>query len=264
MHTRYNGANKSRARTRTGKPHFYAGHLLIIIIIGLYMQSCQLIYPAEGDTVIEEITVGKITTLIINDVFNVYITPDSTNRLAIECGENQIKTIKAIYDSTNHKLTLDNTVRIRGVQGYKPINVNLHTNVLTEIIVEQAAGIYLTDTLHVSNFLLTHNGDMGDCNLILNTERIEITMNDNAGKYIFSGRTNRLFIYNRGMSVVDAKELQALEIECIQLSAGNCYLSAKEKLIWKIYRNGNIFQNGTVGFAQGERYGKGELYFANQ
>ena len=234
--------------------------MLSVLLAMFYIQSCQLIYPAEGDIVINEISIGEVKSLTINDVFDVYVTPDSTNQLIIECGENQAKTIKTLYDSVNIKLTLDNTAKVISTQGYRTIKVYLHTNLLTEIEITEAARVYFTDTMRVQSFLFSQKGDMGDCNLKLIAENIEIKINDCSGKYMLSGNTNYLYIYNRGLATIDATELFATKVQCNQLSNGHCYTSAQKELNWKIYRNGNIYQNGGIEHIKGESYGKGKLY----
>ncbi len=234
--------------------------MLSVLLAMFYIQSCQLIYPAEGDIVINEISIGEVKSLTINDVFDVYVTPDSTNQLIIECGENQAKTIKTLYDSVNLKLTLDNTAKVIATQGYRTIKVYLHTNLLTEIEITEAARVYFTDTMRVQSFLFSQKGDMGDCNLKLIAENIEIKINDCSGKYMLSGNTNYLYIYNRGLATIDATELFATKVQCNQLSNGHCYTSAQKELNWKFYRNCNIYQNGGIEHIKGESYGKGKLY----
>ena len=234
--------------------------VISFLLTVFYMQSCQLIYPAEGDIVINETLIGEVKSLIINDVFNVYITPDSTNLITIECGENQARTIKILYDSISRKLTLANTAKIIATQGYRPINVYLHVNSLAEIEITEAARVYFTDTMHVSNFLFSHHGDMGDSDLKLNAENIEIKIYDSGGKYMFSGNANYLYIFNRGLATINATELLAIKVKCNQVSNGHCHLSAQKELRWKIYMNGNIYQNGIIEHIEGESYGKGKLY----
>lgn len=247
-------------KNRVRKTIYTVKFAISVLFFVFYTQSCQLIYPAEGDIVINEISIGEVTTLIINDVFDVYVTPDSTNQLTIECGENQAKTIKTLYDSVNLKLTLDNTAKVIATQGYRTIKVYLHTNSLTEIEITEAAGVYFTDTMHVPSFLFSQKGDVGDCNLKLIAENIEIKINDCSGKYALSGNTNYLYVYNRGLATIDATELLATKVQCNQLSNGDCYVSAQKELNWKIYRNGNIYQNGEIEHIKGESYGKGKLY----
>jgi hypothetical protein len=115
----------------------------------------------------------------------------------------------------------------------------------------------------VPEFRFASVGDMGNADIILNTNSINIDNVDTNGRYIIRGRTNRLKIHNKGLSIVDARDLAAQEVECLQYSLGDCFINASEKLKWAIYRTGNIYQSGAVDTIEGTRYGTGNLFIDN-
>lgn len=233
---------------------------LITIFTAAITTACQMLYPAEGEIVTKEIKVGNIKKLIINDIFDLYITPDTTNKMIIESGINQQKNIEIQYSPHTSQLTLSNTSTFRAKQGYRRIKINLHTSTITQIEQNEASGIYFTDTLHTTEFIYTNNSDMGNTDIMLDAQKVTIYNHNTNGIYQLKGKAQQIIIHNQGLSTVDASEMPAAEIECVQISLGNCYIRAMEKLRWSIYRNGNIYQNGQIDNIEGHSHGKGKLY----
>ncbi len=232
----------------------------IFVLFIFSLTSCQLLYPGEGETVVEQVPVKQVNSLVVDDIFDVYLFPDSVPALYIEAGENQIKTITTQYDSLALQLVIGNSASMRVTQGYKRIKVYLHSNTLTSVEITVAGSLYFIDTLTVPQFRFASVGDMGNADIILNTNYIEIDNVDTNGRFKIRGHANRLKINNKGLSIVDARDLDANEIECNQYSLGDCFVKASEKLKWAIYRAGNIYQSGVIEDIEGTRFGSGNLF----
>ena len=236
---------------------------LLGLLLPVAFSSCQLLYPGEGEILIEQIPVHKVLSLTVDDVFDVYIIPDTINTFYIEAGENQMKTIKTTYDSVTGQLTIDNEVSFRVAQGYRRIKATLHADSIRSVEFTVAGGLYFMDTLAVPNFRFASRGDMGNAEVILKSNSVEIENVDTNGRYIFRGKTNKLTVFNRGLSIVDARDLVAMETEIGQYSLGDCHVKATSKLRYSIYRNGNVYQHGQLQDVQGTIFGTGSFFIIN-
>ena len=237
--------------------------LIIVLFIALFFNSCQFMFKGEGEHTIEEVPIGRVFDFVVNDVFDVYVIPDSIPKLYLEAGENQLKTITTQYDSITGTLTINNTVVFQVAQGYKKIKVILHTNTLADIDFTVAGSLYFSDTLKVHAFRYSVHGDMGIGDLILDANYVEINAYDANGMFNIHGKAEKLRVLNRGLSTINALDVQAKHVECYNYSYGDCHVSAQVSLKWWIYRYGDIYQHGEITDIEGFRFGEGDFFIVN-
>ncbi|MDD2564405.1 MAG: DUF2807 domain-containing protein [Salinivirgaceae bacterium] len=237
--------------------------LIIVLFIALFFNSCQFMFKGEGEHTIEEVPIGRVFDFVVNDVFDIYIIPDSIPKLYLEAGENQLKTITTQYDSITGKLSINNSIVFRAARGYKKIKVILHTNTLADIDFTVAGSLYFSDTLTVPTFRYSVHGDMGVGDIILKANYVEMNVYDASGIYDIRGETVKMRILNRGLATVSAIDMQAKQVECYNYSLGDCHVRAQTSLKWGIYRYGDIYQYGQIADIKGVCLGNGAFFIVN-
>ncbi|HON19041.1 MAG TPA: DUF2807 domain-containing protein [Salinivirgaceae bacterium] len=230
------------------------------IVVILFIVSCENIFPGEGKLQTQEYSFSCIKKLVIDDIFNVTIIPDTLTRVTITAGENQLETVSIEFDTISETLNLSNTVRMRMLQGYAPIEVKVHTSTLNEIAVTLASTVSFSDTLYADVFKFISNGDISNAKILINAHMVEIKNIDITGKIIIEGKAQKLAIINRGLSGIDGRNFKVKEIQCEQYSMGDCHLVADSALRWSIFRNGNIYQYKAIPVLHGQRWGSGQLF----
>lgn len=231
---------------------------LLLVLAALSSVSCEILYNGAGDLTIEQYIVSEIRNVIFDDIFEVYYVPDTTRKLLIEGGKNQLKTVTV--KESGGKLTISNTIKLQALRDYNKIKVFLYSPTLDTLIFTEAGSFTTTDTLRTNSFCFQMEGDMGNAKITLKVNSFAIAVNDANGNYNINGIANYSRINNRGAAEIDARNLKSKKTECYQLSLGNCHTQATDELYYEIRREGNIYQYGNCVNIDGIREGEGKFY----
>ncbi|MCK5823057.1 MAG: DUF2807 domain-containing protein [Bacteroidales bacterium] len=232
---------------------------LIVLIFFITINSCKKddFIINSGEVIKKEFLLDDFSQLEIDKYFNVYITDDTINKIVFEGGENLLENIETkIQDS---RLIINNNNKSYWLKKYDKINIYLSTNSLKKILIKEPSNVYSTNCIKRNSFDIEVRADISTVNLEVDCDKFFLKIYDSTGDFILNGNSKYCFVYFRGSAVVHAKNLFTNSIEITNCSTGDAYINAKNKIIYNIIRNGNIYYSGDAYDIQGDVSSSGKL-----
>ncbi len=216
--------------------------------------SCQKIFfnDEEGTRVIQ---LDDFVAADISGIFDIVLIQDSTNKLVIT-GKKDITSITAVVK--NNTLVIDD---------HKKMTVNPDKNTLTihftnieHLVSNDPVFISNTDTIKADKFIYEGIGEIAEARLVVDCNYFLIVNSANTLGYSFiSGYAKAAVLFNRYGSSIFAGELFCSDVEAINGSVGDIYLSASDNVTASIKGPGNIYYHGKPAVKIVEQTGSGKI-----
>ncbi len=222
--------------------------LFIIIVLLSFLLSCNKenrfdCIKSTGKIINSERQLNDFKELEIDDVFNVFITQDTINKIIIEGGENLLPLI--ITEVKDKKLFIKNNNKCNWVRSYKKeLNIFLYTQSLEHIILYGESKIISIDTLDIEVFTIDNWSRASKIELTINCSSSHLNIHGGTGSYTLRGRSGVSYIYSSGTGHVFADNLKTGYTYITNNSTGDCHIYVTKELGFKILRSGNIYYSG--------------------
>jgi hypothetical protein len=216
--------------------------------------SCQkiLFNDDEGTRVIR---LNDFHAADISGIYDIVLIQDSTNKLVIS-GKKDINSITAIIK--NDTLIIDD---------HKKMTVNPDKNTLTihftnieHLVTNDPVYISNTDTIRADKFIYAGIGEIAEARLVVDCNYFLIVNSANTLGYSYiSGYANSSVLFNRYGSSIFAENLKCRDVEVINGSVGDIYLSASDNIAAYILGPGNVYYRGKPVIKIYEQKGTGKI-----
>ena len=216
--------------------------------------SCQKIFfnDDEGTRVIQ---LDDFIAADISGIYDIILIQDSTNKLVIT-GKKDINSITAVVK--NDTLTIDD---------HKKMTVNPDKNTLTihftnieNLVTNDPVYISNKDTIRANSFKYAGIGEIAEARLVVDCNYFLIVNSANTLGYSYiNGYANKAVLFNRYGSSIFAENLKCTNVEAINGSVGDIYLSASDNITAFIWGPGNIYYHGKPVIKITEQTGTGKI-----
>jgi hypothetical protein len=232
---------------------------LYFIFVSFLIISCQKILFNNEDEETRELSFGNFHAVRIYGMYNLVLIQDSSNRMVIT-GSNDINSIDAIIK--NDTLIIDNHKKI----SFNP-NKNklaLYFSNLNFVVTYDPVSISNRDTIRADNFLYEALGKLAEVRMIVDCNNFYFVNSANTlGHFSFIGKATNCWFFNRYGCSIFADSLYCKNIEIVNESVGDVYVSSSESIRAYIWGPGNIYYHGTPVIEVIEKRGDGRVIKGN-
>ncbi len=236
----------------------------IIFFIGiLCVSACKKAnrfdcFKRTGSIIKEERVLPYFDKIQVYNKFDIIITQDTINSVVIEAGENIVSNIETTVE--DGRLTIRNNNKCNFTRSYeKTLNIFIHIKNLVEFTHRGAGDARSTNTI-LSEVLTVNSWDGIDTiNFKVNTKRVNAYMHTGNADIIVSGSTDSCFIYGRGNGFIRAGNLQSNYVYVNNISSGDYFIWAKDKIDALVQYIGNIYYEGDPANINKQESNKGRL-----
>jgi hypothetical protein len=217
---------------------------IIVLVVGLIFRGCEkdkCIY-STGEHVQKVFTAEKYFTVLSYGMFDIELVQDTAYYVEGVGGANEIDKVEASVK--NDTLSLYNYNSCFWMRDYIRPLIRLHFSDIKRMNLYETSHVYSSDSI-TDNFMFSVQCMMADVNLVLNNTNFYFYVhNKTAGRYIFRGKSDNVYLSGHYCSVIDASELKTRKTEIRNYSIADFKVWATEELNAQIYSRGNIYYKG--------------------
>jgi hypothetical protein len=219
-------------------------------------------FKSRGKIVTETRSPGEFNEIEIASLMDVYLVPDSENKVVIEAGEHLMKLIST--EVSDGRLILKNRNKCNWVRSYKKrIKVEVHTTRIDLIEIPGECDLFSTDTLRSDRMEVNITAGVNKIGLITKCNELHFTVHAGTGDFVMGGIAGTAYIYNLGTGYFDGQNLITGTTYITSKSTGDCYIYASGLIEAKLLNSGDIFYYGHPGTTKIlEKTGSGNLISA--
>lgn len=229
-------------------------NLLFIVGISIALTSCHDIVDGSSGAMTSQYRQEPLFRAIQMDGnIDVFVTQDTSFTIKVEAGENLINYIETsvvgdmlvIYEAPNN------------IVNTKPIKVYLTMDSLYDVSMEGSGN------LDVNNMLCDHLNfesiGSGDANLEITGQSVNLEMRGSGDAYLI-GTANSFNAYIQGSGDLNARFLQANDVNIEIEGSGDAIVYAANSLIATITGSGDIIYYGSPNTVTTSVSGSGNIY----
>jgi hypothetical protein len=223
------------------QPVFWLLSLILILISqGCEKEKC---FYRTGEHVQKVLSDDKYFTVLSYGMFDIELVQDTNYYVEGVGGANEIDKVEASIK--NDTLSLYNYNSCFWMRNYVRPLVRLHFSDIKRINLYETSYVFSNDSI-TDNFTMTVQCLMADVNLVFNnTDFFFYVHHKTGGRYIFSGKTDNVFLDGYYCSVIDASELKTRKTLIKNHSIADFKVWATDELNAQIYDRGNIYYKGS-------------------
>jgi len=226
------------------KNKFKYFYFLLLAVFICNVQCDKFYLFDSGDTITETRYPGTFSTIVFNDIFDVYIMNDTVDYLDIRGGSNVLNCVST--EIKNDTLSIDNNIKARWSRSYDRVKITVHSTRLVRLFLWAPCNIKTIGQFAGNTFSVGCRGKTSEIDLDLKMNYIGVGIDWESFDYIkLKGVTKKLSIDNWCSSRVIADSLIANEVNITNASIADCYVNATTKLTAKLKSTGNIYYKGT-------------------
>ena len=217
--------------------------LIIIVTLGLFGCNPDKCFHSTGELTLENRTVDDFSALIIYDVFDVEIIPDTLCRVELWTGEKLLPYITTkLQDSA---LVIKNENECNWLRSFenRP-QIRVFCNNFQDIRVEGEIDLEFKDTLHTDIFTFHVWSGLSTARLMLDVQELRFSLNGGSGEFYFDGKTRRSNFHCDGNGYVFAQGLASEVSSITHISTGDVYVSVTNELNARLLRSGDVYYSG--------------------
>ncbi len=221
---------------------------LTLITILIFASSCKKEHMCDcfirtGDITTQSRDLADFETIVAKDIFNVYISDDTTNSITIEGGENLIKNI--FTEIENETLLIENQNTCNWTRSYKKdLYIYISATNLKNISIEGPINLYSTNTLKFDTLRIDINTGISSLDIDVDNSHTSLRIHSGTGDYKLSGKTNYSYLYSCGNSYINAQNLITNFTHIVHRSTGSSNVNVKEKFLIENIEHGTVYYTG--------------------
>jgi len=229
-------------------------HICYLLLI-----TCTACHKQDNSSVIEK-KLSEYDTLILNSVLDVELIQDTINYIRLQSHPTVLKHLET--EVTNGNLFIENTYNGNFLMPEQSkVWIQLHTNGLSKIIVNQTCLVHNTVPLTGKELGLVMAGKVNQADLVLQCETFYYWNNFPCGGQIkLSGQVKNLKLWNVALMGIDAKGLQSENALVENNGKADCKITCSQHFTGKLTGDGHILLWGKPTTVMlNEQSGAGEL-----
>jgi hypothetical protein len=202
-------------------------------------------FKKTGEIETKIIDLDSFEYIDINDLFNVVLIQDSTNKLEIKGGKNVIQKVEFTQNDT--LLSIENTNTCNWTRSYQEvIELDIHFTELKRVGIY--GQVYLTnrDTIYSSDLSIVVYSKASKANLTVNTNQFRFSLWEATGEYYLHGKTNYSYYGTGRYGYIYAKDLKSKYVRASNESTGDIYVNADNSIQAWLSSYGNIYYTGNA------------------
>lgn len=223
--------------------------------------SCdsKLCFHNSDALITDSITFEGVENYEFNDVFEIKLVQDTTDKIIITADENNISSIT--FEQIGNRLYVDNKGNCDFIRGKKNIpELEIHAINIDTILVYEYCKIKSLNTLKFMYFNILYRTDIGYCDINIRNRQLRVSAWTLSGEYRITGdsdfvslsasgvseiyadslTTDCLWIVHNSSKVIKANVSDSLSV--FLLNQGNLYLGNEPNKIFEKY----ILATGTI------------------
>ncbi len=218
----------------------FKAYLLILLLQILF--SCR----NEFDERTRQVSLSPFHTVVLNSVFNVYVTQDTTFSIKIIANGQVSDKVSAIV--INDTLSISNNAKQQWLHPEtNKVTLYITSNQPAQIRVNQTCFIQTINPIISDSFFLLMESPVKlmQANLELNCKTFNYWNNYLCGGRItLTGKVGNLTVNSFSIMSVDASNLIADNANIQNSSAGDCDIFVTDELDYSLHGTGNIYVRG--------------------
>lgn len=222
--------------------------LLLFLFLCILSGSCKKenrydCLKGTGNITCREEALSEFKVLQIEDLFQVYITSDTLNKIHLEGGENLLPLIS--YEVHGDTLVLQNNNKCNWVRSYKKkLYAYFNVKSLQEIVVNGESDIFTAGVWRGNEMFVNVWAGIASTDLAIDCDKFHLNVHAGTGNYTLKGKAGVSYIYSMGNSYVFANSLASYFTYITNSSTGDCFVNATNEIGAKISSSGNIYYTG--------------------
>lgn len=219
--------------------------ILILVFIFLLFSNCEgeRCFYKSGKYTEKVILIDTFKQIHVYGMFDIELVQDTGYFIEGVGGENIIDNIEATLK--NDTLDIFNYNSCFWLREYERPLLRIHFSDINQMNLYETSYVFSTDSI-TDDFRLTTQCMMAEINLLLNNKGFFFYVHHKtAGKYIFSGKTENLYLDGYYCSIIDASQLESKKATIKNHSIADFSVWATEQLNAEIYNTGNIYYRGS-------------------
>jgi len=237
----------------------------ILCITLISLSSCEKydLLKGSGKTIVIERQLLDFGSIEVNDLFEISLMKDSSNKVIISGGENLLDKIKT--DINNNSLIISDNNTCGWTRSYEDkIQIEIHYKTLNHLILNGEATVKCKNTIEMSNLAIDVHSGIAILDLNLNCESMNFNVHGGTGNYFLSGKIGYCYTYINGNGYLFADSLKTDFMYINNSSTGDLHINVIKELEYTIKNRGNIYYTGDpykITIVEG--FGKGKLIREN-
>ncbi|MCZ4409713.1 DUF2807 domain-containing protein [Cryomorphaceae bacterium 1068] len=215
---------------------------------------------SKDEELIRTFDLDAFNKIEFNDSFKVRFHTSDEFKIVANGSERFIEDLEVI--STGDSVVIENKVKAAWLwpESNKVI-LDVYCDSLAQIKASESCTISSIDTLRSDNLLLIVSSKLNIADLKLNCREFSYYNNFPCGGVMtFSGKADKLDIFNYALMQVEASDLSATRVFVENHSGASCAVKALDEFSYSIYNRGDIFLSGAPEvITLIENSGEGEL-----
>jgi len=219
----------------------------LVIFFFIFFISCEKeqfsdFNETRGILSKDSVNIAEFDSLIIKNVFDVYLFQDTVNYIVIEGIKNLAKNVK--IEIINNTLTLDTESKyIWTKPNNNKIKITIHFKNISKIDIREASRTESINEISGNELGIILNCKIAEVKLKLN-HNIFYFWNNRGGVLELEGNVNELKIWNFALSNIFAGKLISDKVIIENHSLGDCEIGLANHISGGIFNKGNIYYKG--------------------
>ena len=233
-------------------------HYAYIILFLLVLSSCEKTTLETEEISVEE-NLPPFEDIVLDGVFDVYLTQKSTPSIKISGHKDHIKNIRFTVEKNVFNIKNDTKFKWLHPENNK-IKIYLGIDSIKKITAKETCYIETVGPIKADEIGVIFKGKLNQAQLELDCNTFYY-WNDFpcGGKLTLTGKTKYLKLWNFALMSVDASNLNSNHVLIHNGSKGICKVRAKDAIEYSINGDGDIYLYGTPKLIPGEVTSSGKL-----
>ena len=240
----------------------------LLMSFALFAVSCESMdmgdcFKNTGDIIAEELAVEGITTIRLYDNIDLYIYPDTNERLILKAGSNLIDKIEASKRDTI--LNLRNNNSCNWVRSFSsPIEAHLYVSDLHTLfyygsgIIESMEAIVSETTFNLN----VHKG-YGEIQLHVVCKHFRMHYDTGGANITLTGEADYFGLVSGTLAPIRAEEFQVRHVYVNHFGIADFWVNAQKVLDVELHSYGNIYYVGDPEISILDKTGIGDIFPAH-
>jgi hypothetical protein len=216
----------------------------ILMSLVALLVSCDKALFDAGDTVTKEIAIdGPVSSINIQNIFDIVLVQDTVNKVLVTCGENLQSYVS--ITAQDGVLTLNHSVKNSWSRKYEKIKLEVHLITISKIDIHEPVSLKTSGVFKCDNFVLTDFDKVSEVDVNLDVTFCGIYMSsDNYGYFKVKGKAQSADIWGWGSAYVKADSLVAQNCSVLHRGMADVYVNVTGKLSVSLEFSGDVYYTG--------------------
>jgi hypothetical protein len=225
--------------------------LLLLILGGLSLSSCEQCVRGEGDPVVQVLEIPEFTALHLSGSHNVNLVQGVEQKVEITAPANIIELLNRSVRNNTWEISFEECVRAKNIQ------INITVSSLSAITVSGSGDIKGMNNLNVENIEINVTGS-GNVELMLNARNTNANISG-SGDIKLSGSGTSLKATVTGSGDINARDFSTVRTNVEIIGSGDAFVNASELYEVSINGSGDVQYRETGARIVSDVRGTGEI-----